>query len=210
MPLPLPVVRSFVRLFSLVVLRSLFSCYFFFVFFFCSFFRFSRIVLVCACVRCVYNFPNAVCRACYEFADKYACILWFSPFFLFGQKQDHSHLSHPPFIWKLLTRAREHEHFESMVWELRGRVESVVCCVYISSAYGMLGDFPSSVVRTMSEWTDLFMPFKRVAIFQYCASPSDYVLRFSVYFKSWLGITTWVLNPFSNTVWNLTVNLVKI
>lgn len=49
-----------------------------------------------------------------------------------------------------------------VVWELRGRVESsrvesVVCCVYISSAYGMLGDFPSSVVRTMSEWTDLFM-----------------------------------------------------
>lgn len=140
----------------------------------------------------------------------------FRLFFLFGQKQDHSHLSHPPFIWKLLTRAREHEHFEAMVWELRGRVESVVCCVYISSAYGMLGDFPSSVVRTMSEWTDLFMPFKRVAIFQYCASPSDYVLRFSVYFKSWLGITTWVSNPFSNAGMefncesskNLTVELV--
>lgn len=100
-------------------------------------------------------------------------------FFLFGQKQDHSHLSHPPFIWKLLTRAREHERMECVpvVWGLEVEKESVVlscalccavlCCVlfavcyarsvYISSAYGMLGDFPSSVVRTMSKWTDLFM-----------------------------------------------------
>lgn len=38
---------------------------------------------MCACVRCVYNFPNAVCRSCYEFADKYACILWFCLFFIY-------------------------------------------------------------------------------------------------------------------------------
>lgn len=89
-----------------------------------------------ACVRsfAVYNFPNALCveRAMSLQINMHVYTLVLPRFFLFGQKQDHSHLSHPPFIWKLLTRAREHERAASGVSGVRTRggvrvCRSVVC-----------------------------------------------------------------------------------
>lgn len=110
-------------------------CWFFF-----SFFRFSRIVLVCAPVfgRLVCTiFPMLYLTLCVgrTMSLQINMHVYFGfasyIFFLFGQKQDHSHLSHPPFIWKLLTRAREHEH-SANVSGMRSRgIESVALCFVV-------------------------------------------------------------------------------